>query len=224
MRRVLAVLTMLISPPFALLLGIAGAVVLWFALGEVDLPEWARLGLSLMAVPALPGLWFIGLPFLFAAQRATRVGGPEIQAWEDSRTKIWEEHRAELERLGHQRIERVIASFEAVTVTDVTITLVAVALGTDGGDITLIQTAGQEPDDRDFSLSDLVIELTDDIGNRYAVVSAPVEMLVTGARTHVMFVPAVPDPATELRLTIEKILELGDVEPITGPWVYRVPV
>lgn len=224
MRRVLSVLAILISPPFAFLLGIAGAVVLWFALGEANLPGWARLGLSLMAVTALPGLWFIALPIIFARQGATRLGSPEFQAWEDRRMNLWETHRVELERLGHQRIERVIASGEAATAADVTITLVAVALGAHGGDITLIQTAGQEPDNRDLSLAELVTDLTDDVGTRYAVVNAPVEMSVTGARTHVMFVPAVPESASELRLSVEKILEVPDTEPIRGPWRFRVPI
>lgn len=215
---------MLITPPFAFLLGIIGAIVLWNVLGGADLPGWARLGLALMAVPAVPGVWFLVLPILFRVPRAIRPGGDEFQSWQDRQIMLWEEHREEFNALGRQPIDRVIASGSAATTNDVTITLIAVAVGSEGGDINLIQTIRRDSQDDEHSLWDLVAELSDDVGTSYVLMGAPVEMSTVGARTHIAFIPAVPVAATELRLSISKLFVLGDTEATPGPWEFTVPV
>ncbi len=138
-------------------------------LGGVDLPAWARLGLSLIAVPAVPGLWFLFLPIVFGVPRAVPAGGDEFQQWQDHQIKLWEEHREAFDTVGRQPIDRVIASGAAVTANHVTITLIAVAAGSVGGDINLIQTIRRESDDEEHSLWDLMAELDDDLGTSYVL-------------------------------------------------------
>lgn len=224
--RLLALLAMLISPPFAFLLGIIGAVVMWNVLADVDLPGWARLGLSLMAVPAVPGVWFLFLPILFRMPPAVRLGDDEYQAWQDRQIKLWEEHREELGALGAQPIERVIAVGTAVTVGEVTITVIAVALGRLGGDIGLAHSQRPSEDDeaRDFGVGELMAEVTDDLGTTYVVMGSPIEMSAVGARTHVAFFPAVPPGASEIRLHIAKVFGLGSIHATHGPWDFRIPL
>lgn len=222
--RLLALVSMLISPPFAFLLGIVGAVVLWNVLADVDLPGWARLGLALMAVPAVPGLWFLFLPILFGIPRAVRMGDDEFQAWQDRQIKLWEDHRDAFKALGRQPIEHVIASGSAATANDVTITLIAVAMGSAGGDINLIHTIRRSSENEEHALWDLMAELTDDVGTTYVLMGAPVEMSTAGARTHLAFIPAAPVGAAELRLSITKLIRLGDAEATPGPWKFRVPL
>ena len=222
--RLLTLLSMLISPPFAFLLGIVGAVVLWNVLGGADLPGWARLGLSLMAIPAVPGLWFLFLPILFGVPRAVVAGGDEFQQWQDGQVKLWEEHREAFDAVGRQPIDRVIPSGAAVTANDVTITLIAVAAGSVGGDINLIQTIRRESDDEEHSLWDLIAELEDDVGTSYVLMAAPVEMSTVGARTHIAFIPGIPAGASELRLTIQKLFVLGEIEGTPGPWEFNIPL
>jgi hypothetical protein len=225
-ERPLALLAMLISPPFAFLLGIVGAVVLWNVLADVDLPGWARLGLSLMAVPAVPGIWFLFLPILFRTPRAVRLGDDEYQAWQDRQMKVWEEHRVKLSALGAQPIERVIAVGSAVTVREVTITVIAVALGRMGGDIGLAhsQRLRDDGEEMDFSIGELMAEVSDDIGTAYVAMGSPIEMSAVGARTHVAFFPAVPPDATELRLRIPRLFGLGSIDATDGPWDFCIPL
>ena len=223
-QRLLSLAAMIIAPPFAFLAGIIGAVVIWILLGETNLPGWGRLGLSLMAITAIPGLWFIVLPILFGANRSMRVGSDEFQAWQDGQVKTWEHHRAAFEDVGRQRIERVIASGLAVTANDTTITLIAVALGPHGGDITLIQSARGQSVDESHSLSDFVAELHDDLGNTYHLLTAPSQMTPVGARSNIAFVPCPPREATELRLVIPEAVQLGQTESRIGPWEFVIPV
>lgn len=223
-ERLLALGAMLIAPPFAFLLGIIGAVVLWNVLAGSDLPGWARLGLSLMAVPAVPGLWFLLLPIIFAAPKVTRLGNDEFRAWQDDQVMMWAKHREALRALGAQPIERVIASGSATTAGDVTITVIAVALGKLGGDISLAQTARVHEGDEEFSIGDLMAEVSDDAGTAYVVMGSPIEMSAVGARTHVAFFPAMPADATELRLRIPKLFRLGDVDALSGPWEFTIPL
>jgi len=215
---------MLISPPFAFLLGMVGAVVLWIALGEVDLPGWARLGLSLMAIPAVPGLWFLLLPVLFGATSVVRAGGDELTEWRDHQMKVWQDHEQQLRALGRQPIERVLASGSSVTASGVTITLIAVALGKLGGDLSLAHAATVRADDECAEVEELMAEVTDDIGTRYVVMASPLQMVAVGARTHIAFFPAVPPEATELRLHVAKIFRLGEVDALAGPWELTVQV
>ena len=222
--RALALAAMLISPPFAFILGIIGAVVLWNVLEGADVPAWARLGLSLMAIPAVPGLWFVFMPILFRLPRAIPAGGDEFERWQEARLKVWEEHREAFDALGRQLIERVVASGSASTANDVTITLVAVAFGSEGGDINLILTTTQPTDVQDPAIWDLAADLSDDAGTAYALQPAPIEMSAVGSRAYIAFIPAVPADATELRLTIPKLFRLGETEATVGPWDFSMPL
>lgn len=230
LRPLGSILMMLVVPPFAFLIGTVAAIVVWLLLDGADLPAWSRLALSLMAVPATPGLWFVVLPILFARQNATGFAlPPEVMAWQEEQFRLEEEHGDAFEAVRRQAIERVIGDGRTTSANDVAFTLVAIELGASGGTATLVHRrldgpadAPTDPDEPPppLAMYTPITRMTDDAGTRYVVFVGIDELSPTGGRSHVNFVPAPPQRATELRISLSHMAQPDSSLALPGPWEF----
>lgn len=231
MGRLGDVLAMLVSPPFAFVAGIIGAMVVWILLEGAALPTWGRLALALMAIPAVPGLWFLVLPVLFWRSRGISFSGPsELEPWQTEQMEVLTHHYDTFEALRGQRIDRVIASGQTVTADDVTMTLIAVELGEIGGRISLAHQHAVEPLP-DTARSDMpapvgaftpITSVTDDAGTTYTVHAMTDDLSPSGGRTHVDFFPPPPPDVPLLRVTLTELARPDTSGPYPGPWAFLV--
>lgn len=224
---------MLVSPPFAFVLGIVGAVVVWILLEGAALPAWGRIALALMAIPAVPGLWFLVLPVLFWRSRGISFSGPsELEPWQTEQMDVLSRHYDTFEALRRQRIERVIASGQTVTADDVTMSLIAVEFGETGGRISLAHQHADEPMP-DTAQPDMpepvgaftpITSVSDDAGTTFTVYAMTDELSPSAGRTHVDFFPPPPPNASVLRVEVTKLTRLDAAGVLPGPWEFVVPL
>lgn len=222
---------MLVSPPFAFVLGIVGAVVVWIVLEGAALPTWGRIALALMAIPAVPGLWFLVLPVLFWRSRGISFSGPsELEPWQTEQMEVLTRDYDTFEALRRQRIDRVIASGQTVSADGVTMTLVAIELGEIGGRISLAHQHADEPMADDVQPDPPaptpaftpITRAADGAGTTYTVYAMTDELSPSAGRTHVDFFPPPPPHASVLRVTLTKLARLDSSGLHPGPWEFLV--
>lgn len=227
------ILAMIFAPPFALVGGVLVSVLLWFLLADAGLPTWARLAISILVVPGLPGLWFVAMPFLFWRNRVTGLEvPPRLQAWQEEQYEVMQQHQEEFETLRRQRIERVVAGGMSATADGIEMTVVAVELTTGGGVITVVKHPlnSLRPHQRDsdwdpecMPFFGAITRLTDDVGTDYALSVQDFESVTDGGRARIDFIPPPPSGAGELRLTMTQLyVREGLVLP--GPWDINIPL
>jgi len=219
-----AFVAVLFSPPIGLVLGIAAALVLWFTLADAGLPGWARLALSLMAITALPGLWFLLLPILHLLPGAVRMPEPPGDAdWAARQRKVWEQHHEALTALIDAPIRSIQAVGRTEEIASVRVTLLVLEVSEPGGCFWL-QYALPAQEGVGLGSVDLQATVEDDIGRAYAVSARCLEASEAGGRCSIYFVPAPPAEARQLRLTIERLFVWGLPDAIVGPWSFQVEI
>lgn len=227
------ILAMIFAPPFALVGGVLVSVLLWFLLADAGLPTWARLAISILVAPGLPGLWFVALPIIFWRNRVRSIELPtEVEAWQSAQLEVEQQHREEFETLRRQRIERVVAGGMSATADGIEMTVVAVELTAGGGVITVVNHPlnNIRPHQRDsdwdpecMPFFGAITRLTDDVGTDYAVSVQEFEIVTDRGRTRIDFIPPPPPNARELRLTMTQ-LYVREALVLPGPWDINIPL
>ncbi len=67
---------------------------------------------------------------------------------------------------------------------------------------------------------DFAAHLEDDLGTEYAVSTRCLDTATGGARCSVYFVPAPPENAGRLSLSVDRIFMFGRDDAIEGPWTF----
>lgn len=216
---------MLISPPFGFVLGIVAAVVLWIVLANAGIPQWARLAISLMAITAVPGLWFLILPIWLMAAHVTRIAEPAGQAeWMREDARVWEAHHETLSALVAAPIRSVHAFGISQENAGVRMTLLALDLSDHGGCFSVQYAMTGEPQPMDEPPGDVSATVEDDRGTTYAVSTRCLDTAPDGGRCTVYFLPAPSAEIASLRLTIDRLFMFGRGAAIEGPWTFNVPL
>lgn len=216
-------LAILISPPFGYILGLIAAIVLWFALADVELPQWARLAISLMAVTAVPGLWFLILPIWLMIPQVIRMEEPAGHAeWMKQHARVWGAHHETLGAMVAAPIRSVHAFGTSQESSGVRMTLLALDLTDLGGCFSIQYAMLGEPQPMDEPPGDLSATVEDDHGTTYAVATRSLDTAPNGGRCSVYFLPAPAARTARLRLTIDRLFIIGRGAAIEGPWTFDV--
>lgn len=219
------VFAVLIGPPFGFLLGIIAAVVLWFTLADAGLPDWAHLLISLMAVTAVPGLWFLILPIWLMVPQVTRIEEPAGHAqWMQQQARAWETHGEALGGLTTAPVRSVQAFGMGEENAEARLTLLTLDLTDGGGCFTVQYILKSERQPMDEPFGDLSATIDDEAGTRYVVMTRSLDISADGGRCSIYFVPAPPTEAANLRLTIGQLFMFGRDAAIDGPWIFNVPL
>jgi len=221
----LGVFAILISPPFGFLLGIVVAVVLWITLADAGLPDWAHVLISLMAVTAVPGLWFLILPLWLMAPQVTRIDEPGGHAqWLQAQARAWEANGEALGALTTAPIRSVQAFGITEENAEARLTLLALDLADGGGCFSVQYVLTGERQPMDEPPGDLSATLADEAGTQYVVMTRSLDTSADGGRCSIYFVPQPPPGTTNLRLTVHRLFVFGRNAAIEGPWTFNVPL
>lgn len=221
----LGVLAILMSPPFGFLLGVIAAVVVWITLADAGLPNWAHLLISLMAVTAVPGLWFLVIPLWLAVPQAMRIEEPAGHAqWMQQQARAWETHGEALGALTAAPIQSVQAFGTTEENAEARLTLLALDLAVGGGCLSVQYILKGERAPMDEPPVDLSATIADDAGTQYVVMTRSLDISADGGRCSIYFVPAPPAQTAELRVTIGQLFMFGRHAAVDGPWTFNVPL
>ena len=218
-----AFVSVLFSPPIALLIGVVAALALWFALADAGLPSWVRLALSLMSLTAIPGLWFLLLPLLHLLPGAVRIQVPAgHDEWFARQVKVWEEHGEAFGAIVAEPVSSVQAIHRTERSGDLWVALLTLDLGEHGGCFALqygFTTGGQRMDE---PTPDFAASVADDVGTPYAVSTRAIDTSQAGGRCSIYVVPRPPAEARRLRLSVDRFFIYGRPDPVEGPWQFDV--
>ena len=221
----LGLLAILLSPPFGFLLGITAAVVLWITLADAGLPDWARVLISVMAVTAVPGLWFLILPLWLAVPQVMRIEEPDGHAqWLQEQARAWEANGEALGALTTAPIRSVQALGTTEENAEARLTLLALDLTNGGGCFSAQYILKGERQPMDEPPGDLSATIADEAGTPYVVMTRSLDTSADGGRCSIYFVPAPPPGTTNLRLTVGRLFVFGREASIDGPWTFTVPL
>ncbi len=221
----LGVLAILMSPPFGFLLGIIAAVGLWIALADAGLPDWAHLLISLMAVTAVPGLWFLILPLWLMVPQVIRIEEPHGHTrWAQEQGRVWEAHGEAFGALVAAPIQSVRAFGISQETPGARITLVALDMADGGGCFSVQYALHAEREPMEEPPMDLSAAVEDEAGTTYAVTTRSLDTSADGGRCGIYFVPAASAETGSLRLTVERLFVFGRNTAIEGPWIFSVPL
>lgn len=215
--RVGLVLAIVFTPPFGFITGILAAVAIYAALGDTDLPTWARVGIAALAVPAIPGIGTLLLMTVMRARVTPLEESPEHKQWQREVQEVFNRYRDELKTIWSGQIKRVITGGITVSAGDARITLLAVDLTDAGGTWSFVVHADRWTDP-DGALLGVLGTVSDDLGTAYTLFPDGSER----RRLALTFRPAPPAAATQLRLVITHLLPLGASVASAGPWEFVV--